>query len=201
MVVVCVEGNIGSGKSTALRALAARGLAVREEPVHAWGGLLRRFYEDPTRWALAFSLRVLLGMHADKHAAAAAGGAVVLERSPLSARHVFAQLLFNDGTLTAAEWDLYKEYWEVLGWTPDLLVYVDTPADECYRRMRQRDRPEERRVDVQYIKRLQFQHETMLRYVTVPVVRVDGTKTPEEVAAAIYDVVVNASSPMEGGLA
>lgn len=182
---VCVEGNIGCGKSTVLEALArARpGLTVRQEPVGDWEELLELFYTDQGRWALALSLRVLISFVVS--APDEDVPAVVLERSPLSNRHVFSQLLFNEGKMSQGEWDLYKEYYDVLGWTPDLVVFLVTPADECHRRMVRRARPSERDVDLHYLRRLEFQYETMLRYAEVPVVRVDGTGPPERVAAAV----------------
>ena len=186
---ICVEGNIGCGKSTALEHLAALrpGLATFPEPVQEWGELLARFYRDPAQWALAFSLRVLLSFGAP--GAPNLQGPCVVERSPMSCRHVFSQLLFNEGKMTQEEWDLFKEYCDVLGWTPDVIVYVQTPADECHRRMEQRGRAAEEGVDLQYLKRLEFQYETMLRYADVPVVRIDGTAPPEEVARAVLEVV------------
>lgn len=183
---VCVEGNIGSGKSTALRRLAELrpDLAVCLEPVEAWGSLLRKYYEDPAAWALALQLRVLLSF-----GRRAGGAGDVVERSPLSCRHVFAQMLFNDNKLSREEWDLFKDYHDVLGWVPDVIVYVHTPADQCLDRVRQRGREAEATVDMQYLRRIEFQYETMLRYCDVPVVRLDGTASPDAVAAAIAEVV------------
>lgn len=185
---VCVEGNIGCGKSTALEALAARrpDLAVFQEPLHEWGEMLDLYYADQARWALPFSLTVLLSfVEPGRHAA----GPCVVERSPLACRHVFSQLQFNDGKLTQDQWDLFKDYYDVFGWKPDVLVYVQTPADECHRRIEARGRPAEAALDLQYLKRLEFQYETMLRYADVPVVRVDGAAPPDAVAAAIEAVV------------
>ena len=186
---VCVEGNIGSGKSTALAAVARVRPDAKTfpEPVEEWGDLLGKFYADPAQWALPFSLRVLLSFRGP--AACADADLVVVERSPLSCRHVFSQLLFNEGKLSQEEWEVFKEYCEVLGWTPDLIVHVHTPADACLERVRARGRPEERGVDLHYLKRLEFQYETMLRYAGVPVVRVDGTQSVEEVANAVAAVI------------
>jgi len=183
---VCVEGNIGSGKSTALAALAAArpDLPVFQEPVDEWEPLLTKFYADPAQWALPFSLRVLLSFAAPEDVA----GTCVVERSPLSCRHVFSQLLFNEGKMSQEAWELFKDYYAVLGWTPDAVVYVHTPADECYRRMEARGREAEKHVDLQYIKRIEFQYETMLRYAEIPVVRLDGTLPPDRLAAAIAHV-------------
>ena len=183
---VCVEGNIGSGKTTALEALAqARpDLRVFTEPLHDWGDLIRNFYDDPSRWSLALSLRALLAFREP----GATSGEVLVERSCLSNRHVFSQLLFNENKMAQAEWELFKEYYDVLAWTPDVMVYIDTPADVCLERVQQRNRPGEAKIDVQYLRRLEFQYETMLRYADVPVVRVDGTMPPDAVAQAVAAV-------------
>jgi deoxyadenosine/deoxycytidine kinase len=184
-VKVCVEGNIGSGKSTALERLACLrpDVTVVQEPVEEWGDLLAAFYKDPATWGFAMQMSALLsfGRRAD--------AADVVERSPLSCRHVFGQLLFNDGKMTHVQWGLYKQYYDALGWSPDVVVYVHTPPDECHRRLVQRDRPAEQGVDVHYLKRLDFQYETMLRYAAVPVVRLDGHSSPDDLAVAIADVV------------
>lgn len=182
MVRVCVEGNIGCGKSTALARLAAArpDMAVHLEPVDEWGDLLDRYYRDQAQWGLAFQLRSLLSYGDDKTG--------VMERGPLSCRHVFAQLLFNEGKMTQAQWDLFKDYCDVLGWTPDVVAYVHTPPDVCHARVRQRGREAERAVDLHYLKRIEFQYETMLRYADVPVVRLDGTASPEALAAAIAEI-------------
>lgn len=186
---VCVEGNIGCGKSTAL-ALLAHGrpdVRVFPEPVEEWKSMLGKFYDDPATWALPFSLKVLLSFHAPGKVPT--DDKVLVERSPMSCRHVFSQLMFNEGKMSQDQWDIFKEYCDILSWTPDAIVYVHVPADVCHRRMLDRGRPEERDVGLAYLKRLEFQYETMLRYADVPVVRVDGTLPPEAVAARIADVL------------
>lgn len=186
---VCVEGNIGCGKSTALALLAAGRPDIQAfpEPVEEWKPMLGKFYDDPVTWALPFSLKVLLSFAAPGKTSS--DDKVLVERSPLSCRHVFSQLLFNEGKMSQDQWDIFKEYCDILSWTPDVIVYVHVPADACYARMTERGRPEERGVDVAYLKRLEFQYETMLRYADVPVVRVDGTLPPETVATRIADVL------------
>lgn len=185
---VCVEGNIGCGKSTALALLrdGRRDIEVFEEPVDEWKDMLGEYYRDQAAWALPFSLKVLLSFVAPGRSAA---DKIVVERSPLSCRHVFSQLLFNEGKMTQEQWDVFKEYCDLLAWAPDVIAYVHVPADECHRRMLRRGRPEEQGVDLAYLRRLEFQYETMLRYANVPVVRVDGTQTPDAVAAHIANVV------------
>lgn len=174
---VSIEGNIGAGKSAALDALAARGFAVHKEPVDEWAEMLELFYKAPAEWALPFSLKVLLSF--DRIAAG------VVERSPQSCHHVFTQLLYNEGKMSYVQWDLFREYVDALGWTPDAIVYIDTPTDVCLDRVRTRNRQGEGPIDLAYLKRVEFQYETMLKYVGVPVVRVDGTLSSVELADAV----------------
>ena len=182
---ISLEGNLGAGKSAALDSLAAAGVRVVPEPVAEWGELLDAFYRDPARYSLAFSLEVLRGMSRVLDD----GGLTVVERSPLTNRHVFTNMLYNDGKLSPAAWAVYKDYHEHLGWVPDAIVYLDVPTDVCMARVAARGRPCELAIDVHFLRRVEFQYETMLKFANVPVVRVPGTGTAAEVARGVADAV------------
>jgi deoxyadenosine/deoxycytidine kinase len=192
---VIVEGNIGSGKSTALRGVATAlpHASVHVESVSEWGETLQLFYANPTQWALPFSLKVLLTHHANK-TPPAPDHIQVLERCPLSCRHVFTQLLFNDGTMPQHHWDLYRQFSDELGFEPtsdDLILYIDTPVDVCLQRIATRSRRGEDHVDIQYLKKLEFQYGNMLKYCACPVEYIDGTLPPKELVAAILEAISN----------
>lgn len=193
---VVIEGNIGAGKSTVINALAKAfpHATIRPEPVDAWAEELALFYKDPSTWALPFSLRVLLSHHAN---ASLPGDLSIVERCPLSCRHVFTQLLFNDGAMPQHHWDLFREYYDVIGWEPgaeDVILYIDTPVDKCLQRIDQRRREgEDRGVDVHYLRRIEFQYTNVLKFSAARVVHIDGTRAPETVAA---DAVAAISSRM-----
>lgn len=177
-----VDGNIGSGKSTCLQALEASFPGVRcfPEPVDEWNELLALQYESPEEWAFPFALKVLLSFREPmRH------DTCIVERSPLASRHVFSQLMYNEGILNCQEWELFKEYHDVLAWKPDVILFIDTPAEVCLERIAERGRECERSVDLQYLKRVDFQYTNMLRYADVPVVRFDGTLPPEELHARV----------------
>lgn len=177
-----IEGNIGSGKSACVRALAAAFPNVPSfpEPVEEWGELLSLFYKSPAEWALPFSLRVLLDFRR-----AASADTCVVERSPMATRFVFSQLLYNEGTLNCQEWELFKEYHDILGWKPDVIFYIDTPAPECARRIESRGRPCEADIDQAYLGRIEFQYGNMLRFAEVPVQRFDGTMPETQLAEVV----------------
>lgn len=179
---IAVEGNIGAGKSTVLKALSdsfgpSSGVPVIPEPVEEWGAMLDNFYASPSVWGLPFSLTVLLSF--DK---AYQHDTCIVERCPLSCRHVFTQMLFNDGQLSASQWDLFKDYADALGWAPDAIVYIDTPAHACLERIKSRNRQCEAGLDVLHLRRLEFQYDTLLKYCNVPVVRLDGQLPPDDLA-------------------
>lgn len=101
--VIVVEGEIGAGKTTILSALAdafrAKGLtvAVAPEPVDEWlkVGILKRFYQDPTRYAYEFQTytfvtRIIATLECVKKNPSA--DIYLLERSVLTDRHVFMEL-------------------------------------------------------------------------------------------------------------
>jgi deoxyadenosine/deoxycytidine kinase len=189
---VSIEGNIGSGKSSVLAALATAlpDCPVFAEPVDEWTDLLDIFYASPAEWGLAFSLKVLLSFRKPaKH------DTCLIERSPLACRHVFSQLLYNDGSLTQHEWDLFKEYFDLLAWTPDVIVYIDTPVDLCMERIQVRGRTAEKSLDAEYLNRIEHQYTNMLRFVDVPIVRLDGTLSLPELQRAAIDTVTNIFCP------
>lgn len=177
-----VEGNIGSGKSDALKALATAfpAVPVFPEPVEQWAELLDLYYASPAEWSLPFSLKVLLSFREPARA-----DTCIVERSPLASRHVFSQVLYNESLLNQQEWDLFKEYHDVLAWKPGVIFYIDTPADVCMERIRSRGRACEAGITLEYLSKVDFQYGNMLRFAGVPTVRFDGTLPPAELHAAI----------------
>lgn len=186
-MTICIEGNIGAGKSTVLCALsrARPDLRIIPEPLHVWGSMLANYYEDPATWSLPLHLRILFEFWKCD-----SGSGVVVERSPGACRHVFGQLSYNDGYMTSTAWDTFKAYHESLGWEPDAYVYIDTPVDVCTARMTSRGRPCERDVTETYLRRIEFQYQNFLKFATVPVLRVDGLLPPDEIAATIIQALL-----------
>ncbi len=174
-VTVCLEGLPGSGKSTVLEQLARTPddnlTYVRDDD---WGATDR----SPFACLLCSLLTLSDG-----------GGAAqrVVERSPLSYRHVFAQMMFNDNVLTQQQWEVYKELHGELGRAaPDLIIFLQVPFEECMRRT------DGAAGTPEYLQRVEFLYDTMLRYENVPVVRVDATQSPTRVAAAVRDLITKA---------
>ena len=184
---VIIEGNIGSGKTQLIHGLGRvfPQATTHVEDVDKWSELLQLFYANPAQWALPLSLRVLLSHHAIASQTDSNTESIqFVERCSLSCRHVFTQLQFNDGTMPQHHWDLFREYYDVLGWEPtehDVIVYLETPVDKCLQRIAKRGRMGED-VDIHYLRQIEFQYGNMLKYCgACPVIRLDGSCCMESV--------------------
>lgn len=184
---VSIEGNIGSGKSTVIsRVLQEMRLPVFLEPIEEWSEWLKLFYSDTSRWGMSFNLRVLLSFHKWKHNMFPA----VYERSPLSNRHIFAQLQYEDGQMNTLEMDMYQTLYENLAWTPDAVIYIRTDPEVSMERMQKRARASEATVPLEYLRALHKKYDALF-YQTQ---HVDTTKTIQNHTCNVYVVDGNADA-------
>ena len=125
-IILSLDGNIGAGKSTLLAQIRAEipEIHVVDEPVGQWTALqdangknlLELFYEDKKRWAYTFQNCAILTrlqniQEAVNHVNTTTSGPQVIltERSVLTDKYVFAQMLLDTGFLDTMEWELYRE--------------------------------------------------------------------------------------------
>ncbi len=194
-MLVHLEGNIASGKSTLGDALHHSGqFHFIPEPVPVWQAgfainWLDRFYADMPRWSFTFQMvtfttrvQALAGRPADK--------ITIAERSIGTDRYAFAPGLHATGGMDDHEWALYCAFWEAMAPNvpqPDLLLYLRTPADECLRRLQARNRSEETGVTLEYLEELGQRHDDWLLE-RPNVVVLDGMRrwTADEIAHELH---------------
>lgn len=188
-MLVLLEGNIAAGKSTLGSGLAAsEHFKFIPEPVSRWqtgfaANLLERFYTDTRRWA--FTLQICAFVTRTQALQNLPGGDqnVVFERSIYCDRHVFARNLHQHGFMDDTEWALYLHFWDYLkslAPIPDAILYLRTPAEECYRRLRTRGRTEESTISLEYLQQLEARHDEWLlnpESAERPVIVLDGLET------------------------
>lgn len=151
---IAVEGPIGVGKTALARRLAtefgSRTILERVED-HPF---LKRFYEDPERYALQAQLSFTL----ERYRQQVDLDADELGRSGAVADYLFAKdAIFAGVTLNADELGLYREIFQLLDRRiprPDLVIYLEARPDVLLRRIRKRDREFERNISPQYLDRL-----------------------------------------------
>ena len=190
-MLISIEGNIGTGKTTLMRyikELYSNNCKVIfiEEPVDLWlqlqsndgENILEKFYKDKSRWSYSFQMHAFI-TRAQEIMKQDQNKVIIIERSVMTDRNVFAKLLSQTDNISDMEWKLYDEWFswltvkfkEIL---PELYVYIRSDTNTSYQRMLKRNRKEECAVDFEYIKQVKQKHDDWLLSETiVPVVTID----------------------------
>jgi deoxyadenosine/deoxycytidine kinase len=185
--IISLDGNIGAGKSTLLEKIGTAFPQVKivHEPVDTWTrlknvdgrNLLELFYEDKRRWAYTFQNAAILSrlkMLKEAVDEALPGQIIITERSVLTDRYVFAQMLRDKGDIDPIEWDLYEMWYNTFA--SDLpmagIIYITTGVATSSERIRLRGRGGEADIPDAYLKDLMVQHEVWLSGTKLPVLRI-----------------------------
>ena len=119
-LIIFVEGNIGSGKSTFLNQIKDHIPNVQciQEPLDKWTKLrdrsgkniLQYFYDDMKKYtypfqSFAFLSRVMLLDKIDK-----TKQIVFIERSVFSDKNIFAKNCLENGNISQLEYDIYSKW-------------------------------------------------------------------------------------------
>ena len=170
MALLIVEGNIGSGKSTASKQLSKRlGLRLLEEPVDE--ELLTLFYGDQKRWAFAFQMEMLHRRWATQMSAAAETlinsgyRGACLDRSLLGDL-VFCRALCEAGMIHKKEWQIYLSAvrnMSLVLFPPTILIYLSARPETCLERIHQRNRPQEKGITLEYLQTIHNGYQKLLK--------------------------------------
>lgn len=181
--IYCIDGNIGAGKSCLLEELGRRGYDVYQEELTGWGWCLAEYYKDQKRWAFTLQMAILQSM-TDRFAKIRKSGLpiVFVERSP-EAGVLFTQNSFFNGNLTENELDLYQKMYNGVNWGSYVVVKLSTPVEECFERIKKRNRACENTMTIEYVSHL----DTL--YSKMDCVSVDGTQSSIELANSIEDLL------------
>jgi deoxyadenosine/deoxycytidine kinase len=188
VIILSLDGNIGSGKTTLLHHIRNHfhDLHVVDEPVGQWTtmfdkdgkSLLELFYEDKKRWSYTFQTCALRMRLRNIQEAVAAldptvkGPHVILtERSMLTDKNVFAEMLYDAGDMNQIEWDLYQEWFNTFGRSYPIhgIIYLSTSSATSKERIGIRNRQGEDRIGVEYLDALDAQHKKWIQGTNLPV--------------------------------
>ena len=182
--IYALEGNIGAGKSTIMKIISNQFHDVEfvEEPVKQWQNLngcnlLDSFYSDPKRWGFSFEFySMLTKIQALLKAADSDKPIIIIERSILSNK-VFMDLSNDLGKLDKMEYTMlintYNFYLENVYPQIAGIIYLDTPVDECIRRITKRNRGEECTIEKSYLNSIKEKMDEMCNSSTMIVIRID----------------------------
>ncbi|CAF0924074.1 unnamed protein product [Didymodactylos carnosus] len=202
---IAVEGNIGSGKSTILSLLDKSYLCdVVVEPIESWTNvnghnLLAMLYKDPVRWGMTFQAYAQMTL-TKLHALQTKKPVKVMERSIYSARYCFVENLYRSKILQQVEHEILNEWFNFMTENGrcnlDMIIYLRTSPEVCLERIKARNRPEEKSIDLNYLTALNNLHEQWLiqkkPYVPcAPVLIVDANQNQELVYKEANEYLTN----------
>ena len=208
--IYALEGNIGAGKTTILKIIGKNFKDVEfvEEPVKQWqnlGGmnLLDSFYTDPKRWGFCFEFfSMLTKIKALLNAANSDKPIIIIERSILSNK-VFMDISEELGKLDKMEYRMLMNTYDfyIQHVYPQLsgIIYLDTPVEECIRRITKRNRGEECSIEKSYLELLKKKFDEMANSSTMLVIRIDGMydceRDSKRVCGDISNYLSSSNSP------
>lgn len=172
--VIVVDGIIAAGKTTLIYDLALelnrQGLfaVIIPEPEPEWTrcGILQKFYEDKSRWGYHFQTKVFTDRIKTIREYSARYGKTadvfILERSPISDM-IFMESLYQSGTVTKMEWEHYldwcSEWIKLLDLKFTHSIFLTIDIDIAMKRIKQRNRPGEEKITLEYQEDLKNLHE------------------------------------------
>ena len=187
-LILSLDGNIGAGKSTLLAEIrkSIPELYVVDEPVGQWTSLknatgknlLELFYEDKRRWAYTFQncailtrLKNIQDAVEQLNKSSSEPGIILTERSVLTDKYVFAQMLRDAGDMDPLEWELYDSWFSIFSKQHQVngIIYLSTSSTTSQERIHIRNRQGEDRIQLDYLDALDRQHKQWIESTDIPV--------------------------------
>lgn len=185
-VIISIEGNIGSGKTTILKHFEKFILNEENgfdkdhfvfvrEPVTIWESIkdennkniLEKFYNNPIKYSFAFQVMAYATRTAKLAEAISQNPKckyVICERSLEADNMVFAKMLKNENKMEDVEYEIYEYFYKTRkqDMNVDAVVYVDAEPSVSMQRIIERDRTGETNISLDYLKKCKEYHDKWL---------------------------------------
>lgn len=159
---VAIAGNIGSGKTTLTKMLAAHyGWTPRFESVD-YNPYLADFYEDMERWSFNLQIYFLNKRFKDIIDIANSEGVIVQDRTIYEDARIFAPNLHGMGLMSTRDYENYSEIFDLmmsLVNPPDLLIYLRSSIPNLVGQIQKRGREYEKSIRIDYLTGLNERYE------------------------------------------
>lgn len=174
-VIISVQGNIGSGKSTLvakLKELLGSGrhrVCYLQEPVDEWETIkdsegktiLELFYGDQGSYAFQFQMMAYISRLAIlKRALNGNYDVIISERSLATDKQVFCQMLYDNKKINDVEFQIYNKWFEEFQreFPVENIVYIQTDPTVAHERVGRRARDGEA-IPLEYLANCHEYHE------------------------------------------
>ena len=189
-LLLSIEGNIGSGKSTLVEHLRKKfvnnkDVCFLDEPVSEWekikdengSTVLEKYYKDQSKYAFAFQTMAYISRLVPLRNALKQNYKVIItERCVYTDKHVFAKMLYDECKMEHIEHQIYNSWFkEFVHEIPHPnIVYVKTDPITAKERVEKRARNGEN-IPLEYLKNCHSYHENWMNTLpTNQILVIDG---------------------------
>lgn len=185
-IIVSIEGNIGSGKSTILKLLknikfedfGIKNLNIRKiifipEPINDWNNIkdknnetiISKFYNNLNKYSFSFQMMAYISRLSiiKKYIKENPECIFVTERTLFTDKNVFCKMLYDAGNMEEVEYQIYNKWFDEFNTIPiHSYIYIKSDATVCKDRINKRNRPGEDSITLEYLEKCNEYHNNWL---------------------------------------
>ena len=159
---IAIAGNIGSGKTTLTKMLAAHyGWTARFESVD-YNPYLADYYEDMERWSFNLQIYFLNKRFKDVLDISKTDEIIIQDRTIYEDARIFAPNLHSMGLMSTRDFENYSELFDLMMSmvkAPDLLIYLKSSIPNLVAQIQKRGREYEKGIRIDYLTGLNNRYE------------------------------------------
>ena len=163
---IAIAGNIGSGKTTLTKMLAAHyGWTPKFESVD-YNPYLADFYEDMERWSFNLQIYFLNKRFQDVVEISKHQEVIIQDRTIYEDARIFAPNLHAMGLMSTRDFENYSDLFDLmmsLVNPPDLMIYLRSSIPNLIAQIQKRGREYERSIRIDYITGLNQRYEDWIK--------------------------------------
>lgn len=176
---IAIAGNIGSGKTTLTKLLAARyGWTPRFEPVDN-NPYLEDFYHDMSRWAFNLQVYFLNKRFKEVVEISKSKDTIIQDRTIYEDACIFAPNLHDQGYMSDRDFKNYTDLFHLmmsLVKKPQLMIYIRSSIPTLVKHIEKRGRDYEKSIRIDYLTGLQKRYDDWLSTYDGELITIDGDK-------------------------
>ena len=174
---IAIAGNIGCGKTTLTKLLAAHyGWTPHFEPVD-FNPYLDDFYKDMSRWSFNLQIYFLNKRFKDVVEISKSKDTIIQDRTIFEDARIFAPNLHAQGYMSDRDFDNYSDLFELmmsLVKLPDLMIYIRSSIPTLIDQIQKRGREFEQSIRIDYLQGLSERYEQWILDYKGNLIIVDG---------------------------
>ena len=187
---IAIAGNIGSGKTTLTKMLAAHyGWTPKFESVD-FNPYLADFYEDMERWSFNLQIYFLNKRFQDVVEISKHKEVIIQDRTIYEDARIFAPNLHAMGLMSTRDFENYSDLFDLmmsLVNPPDLMIYLRSSIEHLVAQIQKRGRDYEQSISIEYLGGLNQRYEQWIasykgKLIIVDADRLDFLNRPEDFA-------------------